>query len=1032
MSPGIYCNHFPRRECVSAGKCGSGFLWEWQQSFSPFFHYQTPPPPELPVPFLEINNSEIQAELDGMSVRQKLAQLIILEIDSVDSKYAISRQDSLEMGGMILQNWEVDSLIKLARKISASQIPLLGVGALKSDPVYYSLPTHKALLQIAPDSVLELAARSAAYQLKNWGFHFQLYPTGLDFFSNRSQEKYSEKLSSINIQYQLQHSLFMLDDVSIYYPRMRDSVKRDSMLFPYKRVSKSGLSCMILNEGEVEKIHPGSYRKALLRRAARQSLGFEGLVISRFPDKEDNLDAWIEQFVKGGSEMLVVSDSLGGKILDELQSQFNQGRFLEEDLNQRIRRILKLKKWAGVLKTREEKTPDVVREFDLFPISPAILNKELNRASFTLIRDREDLIPLRKLGRSRIHILYLGEKLERMEEQIEFYTSFSSSKLEFSRRSDTFPALDPYDYRRYRPLLVVLNINELDTSRHHSFVESLIELEAKKELILINTGKLENLLPFADFSQLIQVYQTDSLSQQQLGQALFGGEPFRGIFPIDLGDKLFYGQGKLRERSRLGYALAEEVGMNSFKLSKIDSVVTDGLYHRAMPGCQVMVIRKGMVVYDKSFGYQTYSRRRKVQPTDVYDIASITKVAGTTLAAMRMVDKGKLRLSARVGRYFRDKSVIRDSIAGIDTSWAVFTPIIVDSLAADSTRDSLQQLVEKPRIPKSTSMLRVDTFRRSADSLMVIKTRIGGRIKTSSPVLNLRISDLLTHHSGLPAGIPIRDFVLYTRYGLGRYAKYFSPTKSSKYPIEVANRFWLRSDYKDSLWQRVKALEVAPRHTYKYSDANMVLVQQAIDSVNGYGIDSFLMKEIYKPMGLRYLRYKPKNYFRNSQIVPTENDRWRNQLLRGYVHDPTAALFGGVAGNAGLFANAHDMGHLFQMLLQNGRYGEERYIQAGTIQDFTSIKEGNRAYGFDMVGSQGNAFAAWQASPSTFGHTGFTGTCVWVDPEEDLIYIFLTNRIHPRASNWTLNERRIRQRIHEAIYEAITKDNKESELASQN
>ena len=279
----------------------------------------------------------------------------------------------------------------------------------------------------------------------------------------------------------------------------------------------------------------------------------------------------------------------------------------------------------------------------------------------------------------------------------------------------------------------------------------------------------------------------------------------------------------------------------------------------------------------------------------------------------------------------------------------------------------------------------------------------------------------MSHTSGLPAGLPIRRFTNYQskRRKVGKYDKYFQPKKDSLYSIQVAGGFYLRNDYLDSLWQDSKLIEMSPAKEYEYSDANMILLQQAIDSINRQPIDSFLQRVYYERLGMQNTAFRPRERFEEDRLIPTEYDaRWRGQLLRGYVHDPTSALLGGVAGNAGLFANAGDLAILFQMLLNGGTYGGERYLSPRTINTFTRTQGAHRGYGFDKQPG-GPYIIAESASPRTYGHTGFTGTCVWVDPDEDLIFIFLSNRIHPKANNWKLKQQRIRQRIHQAVYDAL-------------
>jgi CubicO group peptidase (beta-lactamase class C family) len=184
-----------------------------------------------------------------------------------------------------------------------------------------------------------------------------------------------------------------------------------------------------------------------------------------------------------------------------------------------------------------------------------------------------------------------------------------------------------------------------------------------------------------------------------------------------------------------------------------------------------------------------------------------------------------------------------------------------------------------------------------------------------------------------------------------------------------------------------------------------------------------LKKNLYAPLGLKTITYHPLTIYPKNRIVPTEMDNsWRFGYLHGYVHDPSAALMGGMAGNAGLFSNAHDLGVLFQMVLNKGSYGGIEYLKPDVVEKFTKrFDDTQRGLGFDMPNLK--AAVGKKAPESTYGHTGYTGTCVWVDPENKLVYVFLSNRNHPNSKNWKLNTNKIRERVHDAIYSSFKPEN---------
>ena len=206
----------------------------------------------------------------------------------------------------------------------------------------------------------------------------------------------------------------------------------------------------------------------------------------------------------------------------------------------------------------------------------------------------------------------------------------------------------------------------------------------------------------------------------------------------------------------------------------------------------------------------------------------------------------------------------------------------------------------------------------------------------------------------------------------------------------------------------------------------MYFMQEVIERIVGQPLDEFVDQNFYAPLGLKSLTFKPFEKMPLSRIAPTEKDiAFRGRQIQGYVHDPGAAMYGGVAGHAGLFGKSHDLAVVMQLLLNNGSYGDIRLFSPETIAEFTQrqSKISRRGWGWDKPepekGKGGSAGKL--ASKSTFGHTGFTGTCVWADPENQLIYVFLSNRVHPNANNNTLLDRGFRTQIHDLIYEAIEK-----------
>ncbi len=286
---------------------------------------------------------------------------------------------------------------------------------------------------------------------------------------------------------------------------------------------------------------------------------------------------------------------------------------------------------------------------------------------------------------------------------------------------------------------------------------------------------------------------------------------------------------------------------------------------------------------------------------------------------------------------------------------------------------------------------------------------------------DLKIKEILTHQAGLVAWIP---FYKYTLNKQGFCDSNYCYNPNSFYSVKVAQGLHLQEDYQDSIWQRITQSDVKGRGNYRYSDLGFFYMKKLVEQLIQVPFEKYLYRNFYEPIGMNQTRFLPRQHFALKHIIPTEKDDYfRHQLIHGYVHDPAAAMLGGIAGHAGLFSNSNDMAKLMQMLLNAGSYGGKRYFSWPTIKKFTSkqYEDNRKGLGFDKPELRPDKISPTSdlASASTFGHTGFTGTCVWADPRHDLVYVFLSNRVHPTRKNRKLIKMDVRTDIQSAIYESF-------------
>ncbi len=676
------------------------------------------------------------------------------------------------------------------------------------------------------------------------------------------------------------------------------------------------------------------------------------------------------------------------------------------EVDLKIYKILRAVNW---IKSAGEYNSD----FDADSIKVKILKSRLIQSSFVLIRNEKELIPLKEIN---LGIRIFAYHKDRCSDFINALSEYSNNfNVTYYNLNSKLSCPEK------RSLMIFLYEN-LSGQIDENILNFVNKCECKK--LFINIGVLNESLLNTNADVIINSYFDSSEALSLLAQSVFGGIGINGILPISLNDSIKAGYGLRTESSRIRYTLPEEVGINSQVLLRIDSLVQNAMNKGAFPGCQVFAIKDGVVIYDKSFGYKDYSKSSPVTKFTMYDVASLTKIFSTTLAMMKMVETGKIKLNDKFGDYFKNKKINYFKIKPD-------TVVFIDTVSIlNKTKKEIEKIVQ------NKDSIHIN------DTLIVIYDTIITRPTPSSNIFTVPIRSLLVHQSGVAPSLPILDYLFYVdsykkqfKDSLEKWEKegkkidirknafdyYFSETyNKDSARRKIAEGMYLRKNWEDSIYEDIKRLGTFNREKYQYTDMNMILVQMIIDTVNKKPIDKFLSEEFYKPLGLFYTCFNPlDNNYKKENIAPTEKDlHWRRQLIHGTVHDPSAAMLGGISGNAGLFSCARDLAILGQMLLNNGYYGGLRFLSPQTVKLFTSKQpENHRGLGFDKASEKN--LNALSASTSTYGHTGFTGCVMWVDPEYKLVYVFLSNRIHPDSKNQKHLSLKIYRNIHQVFYDAM-------------
>ena len=292
---------------------------------------------------------------------------------------------------------------------------------------------------------------------------------------------------------------------------------------------------------------------------------------------------------------------------------------------------------------------------------------------------------------------------------------------------------------------------------------------------------------------------------------------------------------------------------------------------------------------------------------------------------------------------------------------------------------------------------------------------------------HLPLKEILLHQAGLNAFIPFyKETIDSARGGLALYTIY-SEKPVHSHSIRVADGMYIRNDWEDTMYNRILQSRLGPEGNYIYSDNDFIFLGKVVEALSGRTLDQYAKDEFYDKLNLASTGFKPRERFPLSRIIPTEFEvSFRNQLLRGDVHDPGAAMFGGVSGHAGLFSTAYDLAIMAQMLLNHGSFNGQQFIQKQTIDLFSAYQSAfsRRGYGFDKPekdnATRKDPYPCFSASPLTIGHTGYTGTCVWIDPAYNLVFIFLSNRVNPFGGvNTKISTLNVRRNIQETIYKSL-------------
>lgn len=965
--------------------------------------------------------SWVDSTLNHMTLDEKIGQLLMIAgYSNRNAAYENELEETIReynIGGVIFFQGEPTRQAELTNRYQkASKYPLM-IGMDAEHGIGWRLKTGmefpKMLIDgaVSDDSLIYQLGAAIARQCKELGVHVNFAPV-VDVNNNprnpvigmRSFGENQKEVTRKAIQYMkgsLSHEVLPVakhfpghgdtdTDSHKALPDIRHSLLRlDTVeIYPYKKMIEANLPAIMIGHLNVDALDPTGTPASLSSRIVndylKEQLGFNGLCFTDAMNMK-GVTAGLEpgeaevRALLAGNDVLLFPENIA-KAISRIKKAVKDGVLEENSIHEKCKKIL-LAKYKYVLPNiLPIKTQGLWSRLNT-PQDIAV-KQNLYKEAITLVKNNDSLIPLKHLDTLRIASLNFGAKaINIFQTQLTKYTSVENFTCPADLTNEDIN-LWKKKLKGYNCIIIYNSVASNSPGRsfgHSDDLARLISGLQNKRLILCHPATpygLTNYVPIP-IDAIVISYEDQAYAQQYIAQAIFGGISIKGKLPVSINQRYLAGDGIETVKSRLGYQTPEMCGINSGKFAAIDTICETAIRKKATPGCQVLVAKNGCIIYNKAFGYNTYKKEVPNHTSNIYDVASVTKITATLPAVMKLYDENKINLDAPLSDYYpplkntnKKDLTVREILchnAGLKT----FIPFFTDAVDKKSLPGSFFSSVKTPRNPTKLK-----------DKLYV----------------NL---DYLFKDSTI------------------------SNTPKDEYEF-IAPGLYIYPAYRDTVINAILNSGLMPAKKYAYSDLGFILLKFAVEATTQENLDAYCKETFYKKLGMNNTDFIGNSHLNAKYIVPSSVDiLYRKTEIKGSVHDPAAAILGGVAGHAGLFSTAEDLAKIMEMYLNKGNYGGETFLSPSTVTTFTSKNNtfpGNRrGLGFDKPETDATKTSpVSRLSPAiSYGHTGFTGIITWCDPTNNLIYIFLSNRTYPDEFNNKLSEEHIRTKIQEVIYNAI-------------
>ena len=948
-------------------------------------------------------NNWADSVFNSLTLDEKIGQLFMVAAysnkDILHENYINNLIEKYHIGGLIFYQGNPYDQARLTNNFQAiSKTPLLisidaewGL-AMRLDSTM-ALPKQMTLGAIQNNELIYQMGEQIGKQCKRLGIHMNMAPV-VDINNNPNNPVINHRSfgeNPINVANKSLQYMKGLQDQNIlanakHFPGhgdtdndshktlpliYHDKKRLDSVeLYPFKLLIDSGLKALMVAHLYVPTLDDtpnkaSTLSKKVVTELLQKELNFKGLIftdglnmrgVSAFYEK-GKLDV---QALIAGNDILLIPEDIPTAVA-EIKKAIENSELTIKEIDQKVKKILLAKSWLELSNENQINKKNIVAELNSYEAQQ--LNHELYKNALTVVKNN-NLIPITRLDTLKIATVDIGKSNSNaFRKSINRYCVSNEYSIPHKATARQLSSLIE-NLKNHN--LIILNVYEMNQNSYQNFGLSKIvdelcmSINSKSKIILNVFGtpySLSKLKSLSNLDGVLIAYEDETVPNELSGQLLFGGIEAKGKLPVSINANYKEGHGLSTNKNRLSYVFPEAIGIDSKDLLKIDSIIAESFKEKVFPGCQIYAAKDGQVFFHKSYGNHTYDDDSKaVENSDIYDLASITKIASSAAALMDLHQKNKISLDSTLGDYL---------------------PELLDS---------------------------------SIYSKIILK-------------------DMLTHQAKLTPWIPFYIRTLFK--GKPKYEVY-SIKKSTYFNKRVADNLFINESYRDTIFKRILATDLLKVKKYKYSDVGYYFVNEIIRDITKMNQDEYLDKKYYSRLGLKNIGYNPRDKWPLERIVPTENDQtFRRQVIHGDVHDQGAAMMGGVAGHAGLFSNSNDLGVMMQLFMQKGIYGGDTLIDKKTVELFTSSpfyesNKNRRGIAFDkpVRGSAGGPTCFNCASYSSFGHSGFTGTLTWADPENGFVYVFLSNRVYPDAENKKLITMNVRTRIQRVFIDAIDKASK--------